>query len=259
MPVNSMRGKYAIGEKFNGWTILESPQTTLHKILCRCDCGREVVRKAEHVFSGASKKFRTCSSREISTKHGGTSKNGKSRIYRIWDAMRRRCSPNNTDIESKRLYYDTGIRVCEEWNTDFVNFRDWSLKNGYEEKLTIDRYPNPHGNYEPSNCRWVSMKEQNRNHRDSTYFEAFGESKLAIEWSEDVRCLVEYSTLIARLRKKWPPELAITTPSGTRENYNIRKTFSQAALMGHCDPGMINKIYEHVSDNEEHLRKALQD
>jgi hypothetical protein len=53
-------------------------------------------------------------------------------------------------------YNGRGIFVCKDWREDFVAFKDWSISNGYEKSLKIDRIDND-GIYEPSNCRWAKQ------------------------------------------------------------------------------------------------------
>jgi hypothetical protein len=57
-----------------------------------------------------------------------------------------------------------GITICDEWLEDFINFYNWSIENGYEEGLSIDRIDNDK-NYTPNNCRWVTQYVQNLNRR----------------------------------------------------------------------------------------------
>lgn len=59
-------------------------------------------------------------------------------------------------------YLGRGITICEEWRNDFMSFYNWSMDNGWESGLSIDRINND-GNYEPSNCRWTNCYIKNRN------------------------------------------------------------------------------------------------
>lgn len=77
------------------------------------------------------------------------------KIYKIWNSMRWRCNPKNK--RHTKWYFDKGILVCKEWD-NFLNFYNWSIQNGYQDGLSIDRI-NSDGNYEPNNCQWITIKE----------------------------------------------------------------------------------------------------
>jgi hypothetical protein len=216
-----------VGSKINGWTLLELPIMGRDKILCRCDCGKEMRVNTQNILRGLSKRCRSCSIRNRSITHGESDHTGNTRLYRIWKAMKWRCNPKNTTADHK-MYYERGVRVCAEWENDYIAFRDWALSNGYADNLSIDRYPDLNGGYNPANCRWATQKQQCRNTKANHYLEAFGERKTVTEWSEDSRCMVTGHALKRRIVLGWSPENAITYPA-IKVPYRIRKNLTVTA------------------------------
>ena len=131
--------------------------------LCLCDCGNETIFATNPLTSGRVKSC-GCYNRErlvgshINQTHGMS----KTRLFTTWRNMRVRCYSE----KDKRYphYGGRGITVCDEWRDSFEAFRDWALANGYNDDLTIDRI-DPDGNYEPSNCRFITRAENNKNRR----------------------------------------------------------------------------------------------
>lgn len=89
--------------------------------------------------------------------HGMTN----TKLYGVWCNIKYRL---NNPTGKNKCY--EGITLCSEWE-DFQSFYDWSINNGYKEKLTIDRIDSTKG-YEPSNCRWVDSTVQSQNRRKHT-------------------------------------------------------------------------------------------
>lgn len=126
--------------------------------LCQCACGNTTIVRSTCLNSGNTT---SCGCNLNKPIHN----HSRDRIYRIWCSMKQRC--NNSKSAWYSYYGGRGIKVCDEWNGrhSFVKFYEWAMNNGYNDELTIDRINND-GNYEPSNCHWITVKEQLKNRRN---------------------------------------------------------------------------------------------
>jgi hypothetical protein len=141
-------------------------------------------------------------------KHGlYNDENGKkSRLYHIWEDMKNRCSNSNNKRYSN--YGGRGISVSEKWN-NYLEFHNWAIKNGYCNNLTIDRI-NVNGNYDPTNCRWSTSKEQANNRTNNIYITFKNKTLTMQQWSEMLG--FEKHVLRNRIKRNWSIERALTTP-----------------------------------------------
>lgn len=122
------------------------------------------------------------------------------RLYRIWIDLRQRCSnPNNKRYQK---YGGRGITYCESW-TSWLVFATWSLSNGYDDSLTIDRIDNNSG-YFPENCRWATAKQQANNRSTNRYVTIDEVTKSVSEWAEHFN--LNISTVFTRIQKGWAEE-----------------------------------------------------
>lgn len=177
---------------------------------CKCDCGNEKNVLSSNLRGGKVKSC-GCYATEVKTKHGKARHNNRSRLYVIWwDIKSRTTKPNN---EKYKYYGGRGIEMCNEWKNDFVSFQNWALENGYADNLTIDRI-DVNGNYEPSNCRWITRAEQLNNRRNSRIIEYNGRKQTAKQWADEIG--INYKTLLHRL-DKLDPEEAFTKPVKKRK------------------------------------------
>lgn len=136
----------------------------------------------------------------------------KDRLYKIYVHMCRRCYYKKYQYYHR--YGGRGIRVCDEWLNSYEKFKEWALANGYDYnaprgQCTLDRIDND-GNYEPSNCRWATLKEQLNNNSRNVWITANGETHNLQQWADILG--VPHDTLRNRKRYGWSDERIINTP-----------------------------------------------
>lgn len=162
-----------VGRKFGKLTVIELAEIKNQNCYwrCKCDCGGEKVVLGAQLTSGKTRSC-GCLLKEVTAKRNSTHGLSKTRIYGRWAGMIERCR----DKRNKR-YGGRGISVCKEWER-FENFYKWSMENGYNDTLSLDRI-DVDGNYCPENCRWIPLSAQYHNTSRNRYIDAFGE-KLTI-------------------------------------------------------------------------------
>lgn len=159
-----------IGKKKNFLKIIEITKDKKgHKsFLCECDCGNIVNVNTCH---WEKEKVKSCGCMHDKLTSLASKKHGYSgtRIYSVWRSIIDRCeNPKNINYDN---YGGRGIVICQEWKNPEC-FIKWAFESGYDidapfGECTIDRI-DVNGNYEPSNCRWTTIAEQNKNKRPSS-------------------------------------------------------------------------------------------
>lgn len=202
------RFKDLTGERYGRLTVKYHSGKNKHSHnlwYCQCDCGNYSVVTTADLSKGNTNSC-GCLANELTVERNTTHDMADTRLYRIYAHMKDRClNPNDKNYIN---YGDRGIKITYEWN-EFEGFRDWALNNGYQENLTIDRI-DVNRDYEPSNCRWVTMKVQNNNKRNNLYVVYQGREKTLKQWSEEMN--IKYSTLYGRIVKRgWEIDRAMET------------------------------------------------
>jgi hypothetical protein len=189
-----------LGRKIGDWEIIDA---TIYKkdrikyVMCECKCKK--VKMLLRINSLKYNKTSGCASCSVT-------KYCHKKLHDVWNAIKYRC--NNKNSEAYYRYGERGIEICEEW-MNFDNFYDWCMNNGWIEGLEIDRI-NPHGNYEPSNCRLVTRKQN-----------CYNKSKIK-------KCSSKYKGVSWNKRlNKWRAKI---TKDGKNTNIGLFSHESEAAL-----------------------------
>ena len=193
------------GRRFGLLTVIDRAESKSGKAYwnCVCDCGNVTVASGSNLRSGAVKSCGCLLKKEKDTHHlSGT------RLYRIWRAMINRCTDEN--YWAYKYYGAKGVTICEQWENDFVEFKNWSESSGYCDSLTLDRIDNNKG-YSPENCKWSTRKQQSNNRSFCKMIEYQGRTQTLMQWCEELG--LNYKRTHSRLyRCGWTFEQAISTP-----------------------------------------------
>lgn len=215
-----------VGMKFGRLYVIEREGTDYPvKFRCKCDCGNEKIILSASLIGGNTTScgcFRKEQALKATKKHGMW----RSRMYNCWLNMKQRCY-----YEKSKFYKDyggRGITVCDEWKNSFEAFYEWSMENGYNDKLTIDRI-DVNGNYEPSNCRWATRKEQQLNRRTNVLHTLNGVTMAESQWCEKLGG--EETLIISRLKRGWTIEEALTIPASNKKRISTIRKESTKALV----------------------------
>ncbi len=159
---NRMNFKDIAGKRFGRLTAVRPIGQNKYRAmiwLCSCDCGNNHTTTGSCLRSGESKScgcLKADSLRAAHTTHG----HSRSRTYISWQKMHERCT--NHKRHRFEHYGGRGIKVCKHWE----KFENFLADMGERPPGTsIDRHPDNDGNYEPTNCRWATPKQQQENTR----------------------------------------------------------------------------------------------
>ncbi len=206
--------KIEAGQKFGMLTAVEFVEWTPGRHVrwrFKCDCGNNDFVALVH--NVRDPRHRSCGCHRKAVLAVGNLKHGKWKTpeFKVWGSMFDRCT--NPTNKNYHLWGGAGVTICERWRHSFENFlADMGTRPSPEH--SIDRYPNPFGNYEPDNCRWATAKEQQRNRRNNRIVEFNGRQMTFAEACEITG--LAYSTLNNRLKRGWTIDRALNTLPNTR-------------------------------------------
>lgn len=201
----AVRKSKKIGSAINGYDILDSrrkEKDTEFQLKCQ-KCG--TVFWKSRGFLKAKAVCPYCQGgRNYRNANGYT----KERLYERYRNILRR-------VKDPTKYQ--GVTICKEWEDDYLSFREWALKNGYDDSLTIDRIDNNKG-YQPDNCRWVSLKRQANNRSNNHTVKYQGKIYTISELADYVE--LPYNAVLQRVKNGWSIDDVVNTPYKSRKKWS---------------------------------------
>jgi hypothetical protein len=134
--------------------------------LCRCECGKELTAGVSWLRSGNTTSCGSCSKlgNVRALKHGYSPKGPRTLTYNSWQSIKKRCTDKNHP--GYKYWGSKGITFHKPWSDDFAEFLKYlhtTIGERTSKEMTLDRWPNPNGNYEPGNIRWATKLQQRHN------------------------------------------------------------------------------------------------
>lgn len=179
-----------VGKVFDRLTVIsQSPHAKNEhtRWFCKCICGHEIITAGTSLMGGLTRSC-GCIHKEVMLKafitHGASSGGKVTREYATWRSMKARC--NNPENKSYKDYGERGITICNRWSGEdgFEKFlEDMGCKPSKDHSL--DRMDNE-GNYEPTNCRWATRREQSINRRSNKWLEFEGRKMIIKDWGREL-------------------------------------------------------------------------
>jgi hypothetical protein len=191
---------------------------------CKCDCGKDCVVLGSNLITGNT---RSCGCLGLKNKLASVTHHGLSKhpLHNTWRRIIQRC--NNPNNKSYKEYGARGVRICKEWENDFMSFYNWAISKGWKKGLEIDKDKIAKENglepllYSPERCSLLTRKENCRYRRNNRLITCRGMTMTLAEFAELVG---EKSDIISyRMRHGWSEEDAIFTPFKRRENVKLRR------------------------------------
>ena len=197
------------GKIFTKITILSHSHTTKYGAVywnCKCACGNEKIIRGTNLKSGVTKSC-GCYQKQAVTTHGMT----HTKTFKTWETMKQRCL--NANAPDYPRYGGRGVDVCKRWQNSFKNFL-----NDMGERppnKTLDRI-NVDSDYKPSNCRWATRSQQQRNKTTTPRFKHKGENLTVSEWAK--RSGLTVKIIMWRVNAGWNFSKILNTPIRSKKS-----------------------------------------